>query len=262
MRSAPTASATSRTTITSSGRRRRWKAAAPRPSPPPAPRIRRPAVRARGDRSTGILQHYYVLPLYALVRFGRWREILEETLPPDVAEPYPQAIWHYARGTAYARTRPPRRGAPRARCARATGQRSRARARPDQEHQSGADAGQIAVLTLTADIAAAEGRPAAAVAPLVAATALEDALTYDEPHLWLAPTRHALGAALLAAGRPAEAEKSTARIFGTIRRTGGRSRDSPTAQRRQGHLESARATEARFRAAWPTPTSRSPASRF
>ena len=57
-----------------------------------------------GDLSTGILQHYYVLPLYALVRFGRWREILEETLPPDVAEPYALAIWHYARGTAFART--------------------------------------------------------------------------------------------------------------------------------------------------------------
>ena len=69
----------------------------------------------RSDRSTGILQHYYVLPLYALVRFGRWREILEDTLPPDVNEPYPLAIWHYARGTAFARTGRAGRGAPRAR---------------------------------------------------------------------------------------------------------------------------------------------------
>ena len=30
---------------------------------------------------------------------------------------------------------------------------------------------------------------------------------YDEPHLWLAPTRHALGAALLAAGQAAQAEQ-------------------------------------------------------
>ena len=41
----------------------------------------------RSDRGTGILQHYYVLPLYTLVRFGRWREILEETLPPDWTSP-------------------------------------------------------------------------------------------------------------------------------------------------------------------------------
>src|SRR6266511_2307466 len=56
------------------------------------------------DRSTGILQHYFALPYFTLVRFGRWREILDETLPPDVGEPYPLAIWHYARGTAFART--------------------------------------------------------------------------------------------------------------------------------------------------------------
>ncbi len=80
------------------------------------------------DRSTGILQHYYVLPLYALVRFGRWREILEDTLPPDVSEPYPLAIWHYARGTAYAKTGRIADGPPRTRRRRTPGRRSDARA--------------------------------------------------------------------------------------------------------------------------------------
>ncbi len=154
----------------------------------------------RNDRSTGILQHYYVLPLFALVRFGRWREILEDTLPPDVDEPYPRAIWHYARGTAYART----------------GRIAEARREQDALARFAADPAlqrarikninpaealvRIAALTLAADIAAAEKRLDVAVAKLVEATAVEDALAYDEPHLWLAPTRHALGAALLAAG--------------------------------------------------------------
>ncbi len=155
------------------------------------------------DRGTGILQHYYVLPLYALVRFGRWREIIEETLPPDVGEPYPLAIWHYARGTAFART----------------GRVADARRELAAVEHSASDPAldrvkikninparrlvRIATLTLAADIATAEGRAAEAVAPLLEATAVEDALAYDEPHLWLAPTRHALGAALLAAGQPA-----------------------------------------------------------
>jgi tetratricopeptide (TPR) repeat protein len=39
------------------------------------------------------------------------------------------------------------------------------------------------------------------------ATQTEDALQADEPHLWLAPTRHALGAALLAAGLADQAEQ-------------------------------------------------------
>ena len=40
------------------------------------------------------------------------------------------------------------------------------------------------------------------------AVTLEDGFNYDEPHLWLAPTRQALGATLLAAGRPQEAERA------------------------------------------------------
>jgi predicted Zn-dependent protease len=36
---------------------------------------------------------------------------------------------------------------------------------------------------------------------------LEDALLYDEPPAWHIPVRLALGEALLAAGRPAEAER-------------------------------------------------------
>ena len=215
-----------------------------------------------GDRSTGILQHYYVLPLYALIRFGRWREILEETLPPDVAEPYPQAIWHYARGTAYARTR------------RLVEARRELASLEQLADDPGLDRTRIkninpaqtlvriAVLTLTADIVAAEGRPAAAIAPLVAATALEDMLTYDEPHLWLAPTRHALGAALLAAGRPAEAEKVYREDLRHYPANGWSLVGLADAERQQGHLESARATEARLRAAWSHADIPLPASRF
>jgi tetratricopeptide (TPR) repeat protein len=70
---------------------------------------------------------------------------------------------------------------------------------------------RIAQLTLQADLALAR-RPSAATEQAVnllrEATATEDALLYDEPHLWLAPTRHALGAALLAAGQPAAAEQA------------------------------------------------------
>jgi tetratricopeptide (TPR) repeat protein len=160
----------------------------------------------RSDLSSGMLQHYYVLPLFTLVRFGRWREILVDVLPPDVGEPYPLAMWHYARGTAYAKT----------------GHLDQAReelailetlardpilSRVRMKNINPAEAlVKIAVLTLRADIAAAENNPADAVALLTEATTIEDALAYDEPHLWLAPTRHALGAALLAAGRAPEAE--------------------------------------------------------
>ena len=46
----------------------------------------------------------------------------------------------------------------------------------------------------------------AAIARLREAVAREDKLVYDEPPDWIQPVRHTLGAVLLRAGRPAEAE--------------------------------------------------------
>jgi tetratricopeptide (TPR) repeat protein len=202
------------------------------------------------DRSTGILQHYYTLPLHALVRFGRWREILEDTLPPDVSEPYPLAIWHYARGTAYART------GRLAEARRELGSVERLAADPALERSrikninpASALVG-IAASMLVADIAIAERRPADAIAPLEQAVAIEDALAYDEPHLWLAPTRHALGAALLAADRAADAQRVYREDLARYPENGWSLAGLAAAQRRLGDVEAASATEARFRSAW------------
>ena len=47
------------------------------------------------------LQWFLVTPTYALVRFGRWQEVL--TTPPPAADmPFTMEIWHYARGVASA----------------------------------------------------------------------------------------------------------------------------------------------------------------
>jgi tetratricopeptide (TPR) repeat protein len=202
------------------------------------------------DRSSGIVQHLYVLPLYTLVRFGRWREILEQTLPPDVAEPYPLAVWHYARGTAFART---------GRIADARRELAVVEGSIDDpalEHVRIKNLNparalvRIAALTLGADIALDEGRADAAVARLREATAIEDALAYDEPHLWLAPTRHALGAALLAAGKAAEAEAVYREDLARYPGNGWSLYGLAQAEQRQGKSSAARATQARFDAAW------------
>lgn len=216
----------------------------------------------RSDRSSGILQQYYVLPLFALVRFGRWREILEETLPPDVSELYPLAIWHYARGTAYARTE----------------RVADARRELDAIERLAADPGlqrvrlkninpaaalvRIAVLTLAADLAATGGEPDVAVAKLTEAVAVEDGLAYDEPHLWLAPARQALGAALLAAGRAADAERVYRDDLRHYPDNGWSLYGLAQAERRQGHLDAARDAERRFRLAWRNADVALPGSRF
>jgi len=160
---------------------------------------------ARRDPGTAIVQQYGVLPVFTLVRFGQWDTLLRGTLPPDGPAPYPLAMWHYARGTALARTGQ-LQGAQQALARlRAVAAEPALRGQRIKNINPATALVQIATLTLQADLALAHGEPAAAVALLREATATEDALSYDEPHLWLAPTRHALGAVLLAAGQAAAA---------------------------------------------------------
>ncbi|MDP2007570.1 MAG: hypothetical protein Q8K45_18005 [Rubrivivax sp.] len=160
---------------------------------------------ARRDPGTAIVQQYGVLPYFTLVRFGQWATLLRDTLPPDGPAPYPLAIWHFARGTALARS---------GQADAAQHELARLQAVAADPALAGlklkninpaAQLVRIALLTLQAELAQARGEAAAAVTLLREATAVEDTLAYDEPHLWLAPTRHALGAALLAAGQAASA---------------------------------------------------------
>ena len=55
------------------------------------------------------VQGFLVVPYFAMVRFGRWDEILAE--PKPVHETlFTRAIWHFARGSAFAATGPVRPG--------------------------------------------------------------------------------------------------------------------------------------------------------
>ena len=70
-----------------------------------------------------------------------------------------------------------------------------------------AHAARIAERTLAARTRHRARRPRRrGIAALREAVAIEDQIPYDEPPGWHAPARHTLGALLLAAGQPAEAE--------------------------------------------------------
>jgi tetratricopeptide (TPR) repeat protein len=151
------------------------------------------------------LQHYWLTPWFDDVRFGRWDQIAGKPNPaPDLL--YVTAIWHYAQGMAALRT---------GKKEEATAHLEQLRLRASDpkleqlmvwDRYPLANAARIAERTLSAEIDADAGRFPEAIAGLREAAKIEDGTPYDEPPAWHSPVRQSLGAVLLAAGQPAEAE--------------------------------------------------------
>jgi tetratricopeptide (TPR) repeat protein len=143
-------------------------------------------------------------PLFALVRFGRWPAILQEPAPPDDLE-YALGVWHYARGVAFVATGQ-LDDAAKEQAALAALAEAMPADRIIGDNTPAKALLQIATETLAGEWAARRGDADAAVRRLEAAVRLQDALPYTEPPPWYYPVRQSLGAVLLTAGRPAEAE--------------------------------------------------------
>ena len=136
-------------------------------------------------------------------KFGMWDDMLKEPAP-DVKLPGATISYIQSRATALA----------------ATGKLEEAKAElaksetligavTDEATQGNNKAKplyEIGQLKAKARVASAEGKHDDAVALLAQAVAAEDKLAYNEPRDMIFPTRHLLGAELLAAGKPVEAE--------------------------------------------------------
>lgn len=153
----------------------------------------------------GMLQHFSTIPLYTSIRFGKWDQILA-TPAPAAELKYPNGVWHYARGKALL----------------AKGQIQPATQELEKLQAIAADPAlkdikiggfnatanilNIASNVLAGELAAQRKEYDTAIAHLKTAVQIEDALVYTEPADWYQPTRQALGAVLLKAGRPQAAE--------------------------------------------------------
>jgi tetratricopeptide (TPR) repeat protein len=136
-------------------------------------------------------------------KFGMWDEMLKEAAP-DPSLPGATISYLQSRATALAATG---RGADaEAELART----DRLIAEVPEDATQGNNAArplyQIGQLKARARIASAEGNRDQAIKLLTDAVRLEDGLAYNEPSDMIFPTRHLLGAELLAGGRAAEAE--------------------------------------------------------
>ncbi|RDI55715.1 tetratricopeptide repeat protein [Nocardia mexicana] len=150
------------------------------------------------------LEGFVPMKLHVLVRFGKWREILDEPFPDD-PELYliTTATLHYAKGVAHAVLgRTDLAAEDRKRFEQAL---ARIPVRRKFFNNRYTDILGIAARMLAGEIDYRNGEFDSAFTHLRAAVELNDILPYDEPWGWMQPPRHALGALLLEQGRVAEA---------------------------------------------------------
>ncbi len=142
-------------------------------------------------------------PLYTLIRFGEWEAVLKEPVPPK-GLPLFMGMWRLGRGLALAATgRLPGAEGEHAALAALAKRLGRDRTSDQKTERTLL---KLAERLLAGDLAARRQQYETAIAILQEAVKLEDGLPYTEPPLWPLPIRHYLGACLLMAGRPAEAE--------------------------------------------------------
>ena len=161
-------------------------------------------VTADAARAAPPAHEIYAIRYFAPVRFGKWEQILAEPAPPEDLR-YATGMYHWARGMALANTD---------KLDQAVKEREALDAVASEDavknlaflEGAASQLLQIAGHLLTAEIAAKQGDTDHAVESLESANAAEDALAYTEPPGWPLPVRQYQGAALLAAGRPADAE--------------------------------------------------------
>lgn len=155
---------------------------------------------------TQTVEGYHAMKSHVQVRFGRWREIVEE---PTIAEPelyvLTSAMQHYAKGVAHATLRD-----------FASAERQRElflrhveTIPPERRFLSNPARASLAVGTalLDGELAYHQGRHDEAYGHLRHAVEIDDNLSYTEPWAWMHPPRHALAALLLDQGHAREAEQ-------------------------------------------------------
>ncbi len=211
-------------------------------------------------RAIPMLQWLKATPLFTLSRFGQWDAILQEPQPSSDLI-YDTAIWHYARGLAFA----------------AKDNLPQALAESEAVHQL-AQSEAIAALevpllyassqlsladkVLGAEVARVQGDRAHRIRQLQSAVDSQAALPYMEPPYWYLPVGEYLGDAWLDSNMPAEAERAYRRDLEQHPNSGWSLFGLLESLRSQGKATEAEAIQTRFQDAWKHADVTLTASRF
>ena len=199
--------------------------------------------------TTPILQGFLVVPYWAMVRFGRWDDILADKGPRHETV-FTRAAWRYARAMALSAKDRLDEADMELGQLRVLVSDPELKAQVTFSNNTGYAIMRIAPEVVAGEIAAKRKDWDKAVLHLDRAIRYEDALIFQEPADWHAPVRQNLGAVLLAAGRADEAEavfwedlrknaENGWSLFGLVQ-----------ALKAQGKDAEAAAAEARFTKAW------------
>ncbi|WP_331083697.1 hypothetical protein [Phenylobacterium sp.] len=199
------------------------------------------------SKQMSIAELYNFTPVVTLLRFGKYKEILAEPAPDKVLE-LDTAMWLYARAFAQANTGDVK-----------SAQASRARIAALQKIKFDkyvafnvpAEAMiPVALASVDGEIARKSGDLPGAIAHFKKAQELERKLPYTEPAYWHRPVAHLLGAALLEAGKHAEAEAVYKDSLHHYRRDGWALMGLTKALQAQGKSEEAAQVGREFGDAW------------
>ncbi len=159
-----------------------------------------------GTQIAVTMEGYYSMKMHVLVRFGRWREIVQHPMPEcPVIYCVSTAMHHYAKGVACAAL---------GEIAAAREQRGLfveavARVPPERKFFNNTAHAILSVggAMLDGELAYHQGDFVQAFTHLRESVRRDDDLEYSEPWAWMHPPRHALAALLAAEGEYAEAEE-------------------------------------------------------
>jgi len=194
-----------------------------------------------------IADGFLIFTSEALMRFGRWEEILAE--PEPAAElPLSRALWRFTRTSAFTALN----RLPEARAERDAFEQAAAAVPASYTFGNNAASNLLAIArrVLEGELAARTGDLDVAVVSLRKAAQIEDGLAYDEPPDWIQPTRHTLGAVLLRAGKGDEAELAYREDLARFPDNGWSLLGLRDALRQQDKHAEARRVDARLKQVW------------
>lgn len=195
------------------------------------------------------VQHFYSIPYYVLVQLEKWEEILRLPMPGESLK-YPKAIWHYARGLAFAGKSDYKNAGLELNALEKIAAEGTLKDQIIWDMNPAQQLVDMAVLILKGELNARQGKLDLAITQFKEAIQLEDQLNYNEPPDWFFSNRLRLGSWLIKSGQFGAAEKVYREDLETFPENGWALHGLQKALTGQGKTAAAREAQSRFQKAW------------